>query len=610
MIRYDIYKGVQKIKTKTFLAISGFGLVVGGGAMSMAIMGSAHADSNNQNFENPPYTVGDINIQDGWMKTGAFDAAVVSNTYSIPAFGSQTLRISDSVTSGSFGDQTFSKPLANEAGETDALNGSMSGGTRQPHFEAQFDFASVLPTVQAGMHVSVSPDRGDGARMSYLRFEDHSAADVYTADTADATHLAGSNYTDGIHVYFDEVQGTSSSANFVETDIATISRSSHTIKFSMDFVDGASNDVVKIYIDGSLIKTGTSWENYYRYDPESSIGNNSRTVDSLLFRVSGTANAADAGKGFLIDNLSLLSGPTPSSKVKVQIFKYVDGVQATAANANSATFPMTTTFTSPNLGNYTNEPFTLSPTPWGGIGQPYEADFVGSVAGADYTASEVTTGNTVVSTACGNNTPYALEGYTSGDNLAQAQLATKTMNPPQFTNLQSDKVMLVWNKKCPTLNAPPTTKADCRNDGWMTYNNPSFKNQGKCIEYVVAHGHKVKGDIKYTAGNLKRSAEFEMNTYNNNKGDFEYWDANHDHYKVKVSAVKVNGQDAWFAGVVTRASNSDWLGQWLFAKVHDNSPDQISGSFTTQAIAEAGVNAMSQPADGPFDVTKGNLKVN
>jgi hypothetical protein len=255
----------------------------------------ANADSANINFEPPTYSLGDINGQDGWSKTGSYDAAVVSNTYGISSFGTQSLRISDAVTSGGFGDQTFSKSLANEAGETDALNGGMSGGTRQPHFEAQFDLASTLPTLQSGMHVSVSPDRGDGARMSYLRFEDQA---------------------DGIHVFFDDVTDPTHAVNgetFNETDIATLSRAPHAIKISMDFVNGPDNDVVKVYIDGSLKITGTSWEDYYRFDTESnpSLVSNSRTVDSLLFRESGAANAADAGNGFLIDNLSLLSGPIP-----------------------------------------------------------------------------------------------------------------------------------------------------------------------------------------------------------------------------------------------------------------------------------------------------------
>lgn len=315
MLKYDVRTGVKKIKTKTALAITG-GLVGATGLiMGVAIPAISHADSATVDFESPTYSLGNINGQDGWSKTGSYDVAVVNNTYGYSSFGTQSLRTSDAVTSGSFGDQTFSKSLVNEAGETDALNGGFSGGVRQPHFEAQFDLASTLSTLQSGMHVSVSPDRGDGARMSYLRFEDQA---------------------DGIHVFFDDVQGTSNPANFVESDIATISRSPHAIKFSMNFLDGPSNDVVKIYIDGSLVKTGTSWENYYRFDSESNpaLVSNSRTVDSLLFRESGDAHPADAGNGFLIDNLSLLSGPIVSStNFQVKPWTYDPGKTRTVNSA-------------------------------------------------------------------------------------------------------------------------------------------------------------------------------------------------------------------------------------------------------------------------------------
>lgn len=267
----------------------------------------AKADSVSVDFENPPYVLGNINGQDGWTKTGGYDVNVVSNTFEFSTYGSQSLQISDAVTSGSFSDQTFSKSLIDEAGETDALNGGYSGGVRQNHFEAQFDIASTMLTQQSGMHLSVSPDRGDGARMSYLRFEDS---------------------TNGINVFFEDVQGTTNPANFVETQVGSdLNRAvPHTIKFVMDFVDGPSNDIVKIYIDGILVHTGTSWENYYRFDSESnpSLISNSRTVDTLLFRESGAANPTDLGHGYIIDNLSLLSSTIIPDSQQTAIY-HVDG---------------------------------------------------------------------------------------------------------------------------------------------------------------------------------------------------------------------------------------------------------------------------------------------
>jgi hypothetical protein len=250
------------------------------------------------------YVIGDINGQPiaptlpngKWSKTNPlYDVRVVAvSDYPAAAgygFGSQALRISDAVTSGSFGDQTFSPGLGDEAGESGAANADLSGGLRQPHFDASFLIGTAQATPQSGLHMSVSPDRGDGARMSYLRFEDQS---------------------DGVHVFFvDAVDKgpVGTQANFRESDVATLSRGgSHLIQFSIDFKDGAANDTVKIYIDGKLVKTGSTWEDYYRYDPEQTpLGNQVPTVDKLLFRESGTANPADALKGFLVDRVTLAS---------------------------------------------------------------------------------------------------------------------------------------------------------------------------------------------------------------------------------------------------------------------------------------------------------------
>jgi hypothetical protein len=252
------------------------------------------ADSNSINFES--YLLGTIDNQDGWSSDGAAGSGCatydheVDSSNGVTGFGSQSLRISNSVTSGCFGDQTFSKSLVNEAGESVATNNGMSGGTRQPHFEAQFSFASTLATYQAGMAMSVSPDRGDGSRMSYLKFQDDAA---------------------GMDVFFVDVSGTTSPVSFDEHQVANdLLRSvPHTAKFSIDYINGASNDVVKIYIDGALVYTGTSWENYYRYDNEASAEQTPRTTDDLIFRTGGTATPSNNGNGFLFDNLSLLSGP-------------------------------------------------------------------------------------------------------------------------------------------------------------------------------------------------------------------------------------------------------------------------------------------------------------
>ena len=144
------------------------------------------------------------------------------------------------------------------------------------------------------------------------------------------------------------------------------------------------------------------------------------------------------------------STPAPQT-VSVHIFKFIDNVQATATIANNAAFPMSTTYTSSNIGSATDAPFTLSPTGWGSTDGPYEASFVNSNPGANYATHEVT-GGTVVGADCSAGAPFALVGYSVGDTLAAAQAAPKTTTTPSFTNLQKDEYVIVWNKPC--LEAP------------------------------------------------------------------------------------------------------------------------------------------------------------
>jgi hypothetical protein len=213
----------------------------------------------------------------------------VASVASFPAasgyhFGTQALRLSNSVTSGSFGDQTFSPGLSSPAGE----------GSAAAHFSARFMIGTALATYQPGLVTSVSPDNGSGGRMSYLRFEDQS---------------------DGVHVFFDDATDNGpigTVANFNETDIATLSRATaHSIRFEINFKNGPGNDVVKIFIDGKKTITGTTWENYYRYDPEASgSGNQVPTTSKLLFREGGSAadaTPANLGNGFLVDGVTLKS---------------------------------------------------------------------------------------------------------------------------------------------------------------------------------------------------------------------------------------------------------------------------------------------------------------
>jgi Collagen triple helix repeat (20 copies) len=272
-------------RSRVASGVAAAAIAVSGAAFAAAPAG---ADTVGALFEAPKYQLGNINGQDGWLKTNPnFDVAVAPSSPIGSPFGAQSLRISDAVTSGSFGDQTFSKEVVDEAGESIADSGGMSGGIRRTTFNAQWKFSSTQSTVQEGLGVTVSADRGDGARMTWVRMEDHAAGMfVYFVDYSQA----------GGFISQEEIAGP-----LDRTQV-------HSIREEVEFVDGPGNDIVRVYVDGVLERTGTTWEDYFRFDPEQTpSGNKVPTVDSLLFRVGGTSHPAFAGKGFLVDDVRLES---------------------------------------------------------------------------------------------------------------------------------------------------------------------------------------------------------------------------------------------------------------------------------------------------------------
>jgi SdrD B-like domain len=195
-----------------------------------------------------------------------------------------------------------------------------------------------------------------------------------------------------------------------------------------------------------------------------------KSGDTLaLAQAAATSTSAPSFTGLTSDKLVLvLNKICPLPQPQVHIFKYVDGVQATDTNANSAVFPMQTTFNSPNLGSVTNVPFTLSPIGWGPTDDAYEASFVGSDAGADYAANEVLS-TPVVGASCDGAHTFRLVGYSTGATLAAAQAGTVSLTIPSFTNLQSDKYVIVWNVTCPTTGSVKIEKNALGGNGTFNF---------------------------------------------------------------------------------------------------------------------------------------------
>jgi uncharacterized repeat protein (TIGR01451 family) len=166
--------------------------------------------------------------------------------------------------------QTYSKPTIEAAGE---------GGSNK-EYTAQFSFISIKPNQQQpGLIMDVSPDNGEGGRMSYIGLEDTEQ---------------------GIDVIFYDTPG--SDGDFVGYDLGTLTRNvPHTIRFWMKLNPGLDNDLVRIFIDGRDVgQCFTTWENFYRATSQSVP-----TSDRLLFRSKGAqVDQSLVGGGYLFDNVT------------------------------------------------------------------------------------------------------------------------------------------------------------------------------------------------------------------------------------------------------------------------------------------------------------------
>jgi len=252
--------------------------------LGAATLGAASAGSLAITFEQPGYTPGNINGQQGWSKTGGYDAVV---TNAAGAGGSaQSLRISNGITSGSFGDQTFTPPLGVPAGES-----TVAGANDQ--FDVSFDFRPVVDTLQNGLFISVSADNGSGGRMSWLGMGEDAAKGLYLGFYDWNKALNDANQDPWVYQLL---------ASHLDMSVW------HNVAVNIEFVDGPGNDVVTVALDGNVIGGGTTWEDFYRYGPTSDGGGGGLfAVDSVLFRAGGTAAPATMGNGFYIDNINAAS---------------------------------------------------------------------------------------------------------------------------------------------------------------------------------------------------------------------------------------------------------------------------------------------------------------
>jgi hypothetical protein len=63
----------------------------------------------------------------------------------------------------------------------------------------------------------------------------------------------------------------------------------------------------------------------------------------------------------------------------------------------------------------------------------------------------------------------------------------------------------------------PTSKAQCKNGGWKTFTDPSFKNQGQCVSYFEHHNGKGNDDENDKAEKSSKQHDNHANHHRHHK---------------------------------------------------------------------------------------------
>ena len=245
------------------------------------------AASNTQTFDD--MALGPIaDGENGWKVAGpARDQAVVNVAGSNNAF-----HISSDIVSGDFGGP-YSPALSAAAGEStvSAYQGQSIG----------FDLKAVSPTVD-GSRLEVDFANAAGTdRNNFLVIElTGSGLRIAVNEPTTAGDWAVNN--------FSAFTGNRTLVSGIDQSV------SHHLEMRLTYVDGQNNDRIDIYLDGALIGTTTTFENYRDFstdlapDPAHATNIAANLTDRVLFRTGDAGQPHDGpgglNQGFNIDNVT------------------------------------------------------------------------------------------------------------------------------------------------------------------------------------------------------------------------------------------------------------------------------------------------------------------
>ena len=251
-------------------------------ALTACAVSAAPVVTSTTNFN--LFTNGSVNGQGGW---GVSNPAYVQQVVDLGG-GNKAWQLANQVVAAGFGDNPFSPrpggiPVTTLGVVTDPtpissfFAGETSTGADYSRFIASYDFRSVSASHDPGAVMTISPDSGEGGRQGWIRL------------TSNAT---------GVSV--ETLQYLTNGTFTITTSMANLAFAQwNTIRYEIDFFDGADNDVARIFLNNSLVATVGSWENFFDvFQP--ALHPNRVAVQSLIFRPGA---AAPNAQGFYFDNV-------------------------------------------------------------------------------------------------------------------------------------------------------------------------------------------------------------------------------------------------------------------------------------------------------------------
>ena len=246
---------------------------------------------NENTFLSDSFVAGRINGQNGWESAAGepFDEEIV-NVGASACRGQNVWRISNAYASGGFGNQPRSRMLMKSSGESTLRS---PGGGDSMYYEFSFRTKSTSAdgsAVDVSFASGPSTDRHDLLRISNASDAAKGLQMIVRDGAALTPHEVMINMTRGVW---------------------------HHVKAVVTSPDGFSNDVTKIYVDGALAGSYTTWEDYKQgqVPPQPSLA-----VSRVMFRIPATILVPTA-QGFYIDDFQQVSFDSASPTVVIESYE-------------------------------------------------------------------------------------------------------------------------------------------------------------------------------------------------------------------------------------------------------------------------------------------------